>query len=691
MSQHYTSVTCERKTVAVDNKQKRYWVEFQLLDEQGEPVANMPYRGINDATRCQHVKEYTGHSDASGIIRIEGLHNLDLNLLISAQPLADEMEKRKLRVSRGETHSQVKETAQKEGHEYRYVRIGELCDRLPEITPAWQDKKNPPKYHFPNAAFPGLTVEKLNSRYVLEVCPFRAWVPWLKHTKEYNLVNAYNLSLMAILVYADDEENEELIASGSINDFFFTQLLDLAQMPNKVNSQYFPLAVHDVPFSQRYNQVEFIDTSKKAEGDSDSQMFYASSATEAIVAWRGTASIDDVATDANGIPVSAADIEGLSGNMHNGFKKAFIATALSNEKSKEYSAFNTALKGKKLYLSGHSLGGALALIHSAFINANISRDIILYTYGMPRVFTHSFTKELMLPHYRHVNNRDTITAVPWPRLGRLHYTELPKVALRISYPLLELFESNDFKPVDYSHHGHLVHFKTLDFELYIKGRPAVKSWERQEVKVLLPLSLNGGEDNANLHQDILKLYQAEGQDNPSEAKSAPTDHSSVNYAKYLYIRLTALICEKDGEQGNLWLQQRAKAEGYQPFYGSKVSWRPLLAWDENLVKHQSSLLGTEESYQVAEQHLMSWYHDAEISGRLKQYLGRDLAESKQALLAEKQKYAATYANAEKRMRKIYNSTATVEVPVGEGKTALENISKDIQTLEGNISKLKGML
>jgi esterase/lipase len=686
MSQHYTSVTGERKKVTVDSNQKKYWVEFQLLDELGAPVTHMPYRAVNDATRSKHIKEYTGQSDASGIIRIEDLHCLDLTLLISAQPLADEMENRKLRIKRGEKNSQVKKNAQQEGYEYRYVRIGELCDQLPNITPEWHDKKHPPKYHFPDPAFPGLTVEKLNCRHVLEVCPFRAWSPWLKHTKEYNLINAYNLSLMAVLVYADDEENEERIAHGSIKDFFFNQLLSLEQLPNKVNNQYFPLAAHDVPFSQRYNQVRFIDTSKIDLGESDSQMFYASSPTEAIVSWRGTAGLDDVCTDANGFSVDASDIEGLSGgNVHNGFKNAFIATELSSDRSKNFTAFNTAIKGKKIYLCGHSLGGALALIHSAYVNINMSRDIILYTYGMPRVFTYSMTQTLNFPHYRHVNNRDTITAVPWPDLGRIYYTELIKLD-----PLMELFDRG-VKPLSYSHHGHLVHFKSLNFELYVKGRPATKSWVGQELKVMLPLSLTGGVDNAKIHQKILDLYQTEGQDNPTDFKGVPADHSSANYAGFIYTRLTALICEKSGDQDNPWLQQRAKADSYQPFYGGEASWRPLLIWDESLVKHQTTLLGTEDGYQTAEQLLMTWYYDVEIPNQLKQHLSRDLAESKKALLEKKQKYANTYASAEKQVRTIYNSTNTIEVPVGVGKKALDNLSGDIKTLESNIGRLQGML
>jgi hypothetical protein len=36
----------------IGSKSKLYWIEFQLLDEQGEPLANMPYRAVNEAGRA---------------------------------------------------------------------------------------------------------------------------------------------------------------------------------------------------------------------------------------------------------------------------------------------------------------------------------------------------------------------------------------------------------------------------------------------------------------------------------------------------------------------------------------------------------------------------------------------------------------------------------------------------------------
>ncbi len=77
-------------------------MEFQLLDELGEPVANMPYQAINEATRTGYVAEYAGQSDAQGVIRPDGLHPLAITLKIEAAPLLKQMQSRRLRAVRPE-------------------------------------------------------------------------------------------------------------------------------------------------------------------------------------------------------------------------------------------------------------------------------------------------------------------------------------------------------------------------------------------------------------------------------------------------------------------------------------------------------------------------------------------------------------------------------------------------------------
>lgn len=85
------------------------------------------------------------------------------------------------------------------------MTIGELCDRLPEM-PGWESAE-PPVFHFPpGKALKGTEIarEALKQRHVIEVCPFRAWVLSLQHTKSYDLANALNLGIMADLAYAEE-------------------------------------------------------------------------------------------------------------------------------------------------------------------------------------------------------------------------------------------------------------------------------------------------------------------------------------------------------------------------------------------------------------------------------------------------------------------------------------------------------
>lgn len=98
---HRTDTLGSCKTV-ICGKQKMHWIEFQLLDEQGEPLANLPYRALNEATRVDFIAQYTGRTDASGMIRLDDLHPLAITLLIDAESLAEQLQTRRLRAERAE-------------------------------------------------------------------------------------------------------------------------------------------------------------------------------------------------------------------------------------------------------------------------------------------------------------------------------------------------------------------------------------------------------------------------------------------------------------------------------------------------------------------------------------------------------------------------------------------------------------
>ncbi|VVO40515.1 lipase family protein [Pseudomonas fluorescens] len=436
---HRTDTLNPRKDVTC-GKQKQHWIEFQLLDEQGDVLANLPYRAVNDATRVACTPECAGRSDAQGVVRIDGLHSLPITLLMEADPLAEQLQTRRLRAERPEPprpgvadHTQlhgpqrsgfspIEQQALAAGHAYYYLRIGQLCDQQPNFDPPLADPSQLPAFHFPDLDFGGFTVsgEQLNRRHVLEVCPFRAWSMVLHHQAEYSLANAYNLGLMSILAYSSLSETE----LGSAEEFFLQQCLDLSRTPRVWDTgQAWPCLVIDVPFSQRYTQAVMLDTRMAEPPEGNTQLFYAISASQVLVAWRGTEMtfpFSDLATDlvfrptkpdvkANCEPkVPCADLT-PEGSVHLGFRDAFeVASRIYTEDLGK--TIPKEAQFKELFICGHRLGGALALIHAAALQKYYP---LLYTYGMPRTFTLKAVQSLNeLWHFRHVNDTDVIPRVP---------------------------------------------------------------------------------------------------------------------------------------------------------------------------------------------------------------------------------------------------------------------------------------
>ncbi|MGE4335748.1 MAG: lipase family protein [Pigmentiphaga sp.] len=427
-------------------KQNQHWVEFQLVDEQNEPLPHLPYRAQNKATREGVVPEYRGQADAQGVIRIEGLHPIPLTLLIDADQLAEVLQTRRLRALRPEPlrpgvgdrsplycppctgHSPVEAQALGEGHGYHYLRIGQLCDKQPTFEPPLRKDEALPPYHFPDKDFKGFTLGAdapngiatplLNRRHVLEVCPFRAWSLVLNHQQEYCLVTAYNLGLMSILSYSKFTD----LQYGSVKEFFERQCLDLSRTPRVRDDQTNPpCVVADVPFSERYTLAEALDTAKAEPPEGDTQLFYAISGTQVLVGWRGTEpGLADLLSDVTFRPVKpevAANCQPkvpcedltAKGSVHLGFLDAFeVARRVFAKDFKEVILENA--QTRRLFICGHSLGGALGLIHASAFK---DQDPLLYTYGMPRTFTLQAVACLEgVKHFRHVNDTDLIPDVP---------------------------------------------------------------------------------------------------------------------------------------------------------------------------------------------------------------------------------------------------------------------------------------
>jgi triacylglycerol lipase len=122
-----------------------------------------------------------------------------------------------------------------------------------------------------------------------------------------------------------------------------------------------------------------------------------------VIAFRGTepTSFNDVKADLNAWPDKAM----VGGRVHNGFQ-----TEVDNVWPQIEKTMKRHTK-KKIYVCGHSLGGAMATIAASRMEMSYKIQC-LYTFGSPRVGNRTWLKNCKFEHYRFVNNNDLVTRVP---------------------------------------------------------------------------------------------------------------------------------------------------------------------------------------------------------------------------------------------------------------------------------------
>ncbi|WP_240356615.1 lipase family protein [Pseudomonas sp. 15A4] len=246
-------------------------------------------------------------------------------------------------------------------------------------------------------------------------------------------------------------------------------------------------------FNDRYQPCVMMDTTKERPPQGDTQLFYVANTTQVLVSWRGTDfdrfHAPDLATDLTFRPVQPAlhaqcapstecvDL-GLDGRVHLGFRKAFaIAQDVYSEHFERL--IPKAALGRQLFICGHSLGGALALIHAATLKQDYP---VLYTYGMPRTFTLNALKGLSeIRHFRHVNDTDTISSVPPEADLDNHLYNLYGplgTTLGFAWSMGQTLATNVIKFGDpYGHHGELAMLYRVEQHTQSRGSsyPAYRS------------------------------------------------------------------------------------------------------------------------------------------------------------------------------------------------------------------------
>lgn len=147
----------------------------------------------------------------------------------------------------------------------------------------------------------------------------------------------------------------------------------------------------------------------------DTQAFLAQNDQAMILVFRGTQTLKDWMTDAD-----LNLVNGPGGKVHDGF-----LCALNTIWRDLWKILDKKRGHRNLWITGHSLGAALATLATAKIRLEKGHPVNgLYNFGSPRVgdeqFGRNFDEDFWDKTFRFVNNNDVVPRVPFRTLSYRH-------------------------------------------------------------------------------------------------------------------------------------------------------------------------------------------------------------------------------------------------------------------------------
>ena len=134
--------------------------------------------------------------------------------------------------------------------------------------------------------------------------------------------------------------------------------------------------------------------------------------THAVLAFRGSDPVT-LQTWLTDVVVRLVACAEYAGRVHLGFSSVLRQTWGKVEKILEAAA------DKPLFLTGHSMGGALAVLTACRLAEMKRPPVAIYTFGAPRVGDRTFCAGYSLPTYRIVNRLDLVPEMPLASMKRL--------------------------------------------------------------------------------------------------------------------------------------------------------------------------------------------------------------------------------------------------------------------------------
>ena len=207
----------------------------------------------------------------------------------------------------------------------------------------------------------------------------------------------------------------------------------------------------------------------------DAQCFVATTADLVLVCFRGTTSLGDWISNLNLATTNTTTI----GTVHSGFLGQF------NDLRQQIESIFASRPGRKVILSGHSLGGALAALGAATWT-DVQPLLGLYTYGQPLTGQDDFAAlmEVRLGdrYLRFVNNADVVPRVPpgfrhvgrlvqFDATGRLKVKPWPTIGAQEGSPIVTGVRTEGNPALS------MEAFRTLQEELRLSSGSAISSQE----------------------------------------------------------------------------------------------------------------------------------------------------------------------------------------------------------------------
>lgn len=469
------------------------WLELEFRSENDEPIDGLLVTITNQSAPSNTYTQTT----SSGKVLFGKIAAGEWRASVSQASLLTEVEKYASRKEGQESPVKKRaaaelDAADKDTKQYRFTTIGDFWDGAPEDEFLQEQHKG---------IDVNASAEKVgfrlshNQTYVFEIKALRSYMPVIIDTDEFNLVNSYTFALLSKLAYATNDFNRD---DGKTTDNQGAISTVISQLKRKERPTYSgdlqaKWLLEEIPYSKALGAQYYAEDDVGSEGyiifndelaiigvrgtepyfqskkppvdNTKFKIIKAASGMAAVIADKIESATDSpgmkdlIITDLDAAQIAPEEFGGAY--VHRGFYQYSMAlwknTLLADDILKNHST-------KRLYLCGHSLGGAGALLLSALIKDSYHPPVLrLYTYGMPRVGTRSFVERYQnILHYRHVNNHDLVPQIP---------TVWMNTDVSEGFHVLDVFKSRvdlmrkmltDDDDDNYQHHGHLSQLLTYN-------------------------------------------------------------------------------------------------------------------------------------------------------------------------------------------------------------------------------------